>query len=352
LDDLETDLATARAEARTKRFDPGPQEAAPAAQGADPFEALGSRVAEVLRTAEEHARRVREEAEASADRMLGEAREESDRMRSRASEEADTVRQTAMAQAEAVRRMAQDEADRVREDAATALESARVEAERTVAGLSERRSALTAELHATKARLMGIVSQLEEESQEDPFDPPESALRAHGIGASGSIPSDDPRRDPVPPDLPSFAPPPAPPRVSIPEERTDRVDDMVEIAGLDDAHSTDVASDVMSGDPAAGESAEVASDADGPEIAATTGEAWIVEADETSIADSADPTDEPEASAEPEDSAPGPADGPAERESFLHWTDEESESPALDMSLPEFPSIDIPSLEDEERRRD
>src|ERR671936_500190 len=49
------------------------------------------------------------------------------------------------------------------DDLETDLATARVEAERMVNGLMERRNALSAELHATKTRLMGIVTRLEED---------------------------------------------------------------------------------------------------------------------------------------------------------------------------------------------
>ncbi|HXJ66791.1 MAG TPA: DivIVA domain-containing protein, partial [Actinomycetota bacterium] len=117
----------------------------------DKYAALGARVAEVLRTAEEHAAQVREEAEASVHQMLEQARLESTSLRHRAQEEADAIRVSAQQQAETTRQAAQDDADRVRDEAARALETARVEAERTVAGLTERRTVLTAELQATRA---------------------------------------------------------------------------------------------------------------------------------------------------------------------------------------------------------
>src|SRR4051812_7813366 len=55
IEDLQTDLAEARAEAtmaaRTARAEPAP---APAPPQEDPYAALGSRVADVIRSAEEH----------------------------------------------------------------------------------------------------------------------------------------------------------------------------------------------------------------------------------------------------------------------------------------------------------
>src|SRR5438093_10567050 len=57
-DDLETDLAAARAEHLIK-----PQREFEERPPADPFTALGERVAEVLRAAEQHAEQVRTEAD-------------------------------------------------------------------------------------------------------------------------------------------------------------------------------------------------------------------------------------------------------------------------------------------------
>src|SRR4051812_33038176 len=171
IEDLETDLAEARAQAsmaartfRQERETPAP--AAPAAPQEDPYAALGSRLADVIRTAEEHAQRVRQEADASAERHVEEARQEALKMRRRAQEDSEALRQAAEDQAEVTRRSAQEEADRARDEAANALEAARVEAERTVASLSERRNALAAELQSTRSRLLGIVTQLEEDQSE------------------------------------------------------------------------------------------------------------------------------------------------------------------------------------------
>ena len=380
VDDLEIDLATTRAEARRLPAAPPPQ-AAPEPV-VDPYAVLGARVAEVLRVAEEHAARITEEAEASIQRMLEEARDESQRMRTRAQEEADGVRQSAQEYSDATRRAAQEEADRVREDAADALESARVEAERTVAGLSERQSALAAELHATRSRLLGIVSQLEDESDEEPIEIPEEPLRAHPVPITSFIPPDDPRRDPVPPEIPSFVPPPAPPRVSIPQLEVDGIEQAEVSAaaygtvadaldGAADGIASDAAADgsVGAADGIAADAPDGAAD-DGtpPEIAAATGiddgtTPAEISADEPSGIAGDSPEVATPAAAEETDPAtaagadPGDAESvdetPAKQRSFLQWTNEEAQDgPGFDLSLPDFPSIDIPTLEDEERRKD
>jgi hypothetical protein len=51
-----------------------------------------------------------------------------------------------------------------------------------------------------------------------------------------------------------------------------------------------------------------------------------------------------EASSEGQEEA-GESEGP----SFLQWTPEEQGDEPIDMSLPDFPSIDIPTLEEEDR---
>lgn len=334
LDDLETDLATARAEAHTRRFEQPPPKVSKVPEADDAFEAFGSRVADILRTAEDHAKRIREEAEASVEHMLDEARQESQRMRTRAQEETDAMRTSALEYAESTRRAAQEEADRVREDAATALENARVEAERTVAGLTERRSVLAAELHATRTRLMGIVTQLEEDADDESFEAPEDVLRSHAIPATGYMPPDDPRRDSVtaddarreasPPELPAFVPPPAPPRASVPEASPDVIEELMQQGWIESA---------AEGEPPASAAAEEPVSA-AEMVAEPVSEE--VEVDDDGDVPQADSM--PDVEEEP----------PARRESFLQWTNEEVDPPPIDMSLPDFPSIDIPTLDDDE----
>ena len=348
VDEMETDLAAARAEARAARTARASAQAPPA-EAQDPFESLGTRVAEVLRTAEEHAKRVREEADAAAEHMLEEARAESQRSRTRAQEETDSLRQAAQEHADLTRRSAQEEADRVRDEAANALETARVEAERTVAGLFERRSALAAELHATRTRLMGIVTQLEEENDEDAvgafeqamsIEPPatheapieDSKPPGRTIPTSSYIPSDDPRRDPVPPEIPSFVAP-SPPRASFPQPVIEEADGQVEGAGPVDLTESPNGTVPPTAEPEAVAEPELVTEA--PSVS------------EPGADEAATPEPTEEAEARPDEESPA-----GQKPSFLRWTNEEEKPPDLDMSLPDFPTIDIPSLEDEEKRRD
>jgi DivIVA domain-containing protein len=329
-DDMETDLAEARAAAAAKqRAEASAPTAAPAGGIGpdDPYAAMGARVADVLRHAEEHARTVREEAEQEAQRTLEEARRESISLRHRAQEDAEAARQSAQEQAEATRRAAQEEADLVRSEAAVALETARVEAERTVAGLSERRNVLAAELQATRSRLMGIVSQLEEEHEALPAEEESGGLGrswADAPSSPGSIASDDPRRDPLPPDLPAFAPPPLPSRPST--------------AG---------ASNGM-GDTSGHQDTEVfePSESSPPEIVAHGVEdppkPMLEDTAVPALAEPPEPDPAPALEIEPDQRLPELDDA-----GLLMWGPSEAGQPSPDMSLPDFPWIDIPGLEEE-----
>src|SRR6266545_4729258 len=255
MDDLETDLAEARAAAGSG----GAEQAEVRESREDLYAALGVRVAEVLRTAEGVAEQVTRETQETAQRLLDEARAEALSLRHRAQEEA-----------------------------AGALENARIEAERTITSLSERRTVLAAELHATKSRLMGIVTQLEEKAEEESHVQSELRKAWTPEAASGSVPPDDPRRDPQSaPDIPAFIPPPAPPRAfrEPPEPPA----------------SEPVASEAAHSEPAQGEGRE-------PRAAS-------VFEDGRDLADLLGP------------------------------------GPAADLSFPEFPSLELPTLEEEEHRR-
>jgi DivIVA domain-containing protein len=282
LQDLERDLRDARTTARmTARQPERPPE--------DQFGALGARVAEVLRTAEQHAEQVRREAEETAERTLEEARREAHTLRQTAAEQAAAARSAAEEESRATRRAAQDEADRAREEAARALETARVEAERTIAGLSDRRNALAAELHSTRERLMGIVTQLEDDSsaeaaaaqEADAWMPTASAEPASGPAAHG-----DPQRDEIG-EIPGFVPP-EPPVARATGQGT--AGDMIDVG---EAHAGD-------------EDAEAGADNGTPSIS------W------------------------------------PEREGSIEDLFEDGGS--IDLGFTDFPSFDIPSLEDDDQR--
>jgi DivIVA domain-containing protein len=343
-DDLETDVAEARAAAAAQeRADAVQVPPTPAETPAgDPYAAVGSHVAEVLRHAEEHAQNIRQEAEQEAQRTLDEARRESISVRARAQEAADEIRQSAQQQADAARREAQEEADRVRGDAAGALETARVEAERSVAGLSERRNALTAELQATRTRLLSIVSQLEEDQGTLPEpDPAQTSIPSWAEGLSPTIPVDDPRRDPIPPDLPAFSPPPLPERPSTESGGADE--------GSGQPEGTPGHPEGTTGHPEGTEVFEP------PEMSSESASDIVARLVEGIPRFQDDPALSPDAFTdlneelsgtslhiEPDEHFSSPGELP-------HWGRSDAGESSPDISLPDFPSIDIPMLDDEGR---
>jgi len=191
--------------------------------GPDPFASLGSHVAEILRTADQHAEQLRREAQEAAEQVLADARREST-----------STMQRAKAESEQMRKAATEEADRAREEAAAAEEQARVEAERTLARMSERKSAVVAELRGVKERLSGVVAQLDDPTLalDDPNGDPKDRVEppsADGRALDSSDPSTSgPREERSTVMYPAFTPPPDPPgRPDPPAEG--------EASGADDA---------------------------------------------------------------------------------------------------------------------
>ncbi|HEX9122754.1 MAG TPA: DivIVA domain-containing protein, partial [Actinomycetota bacterium] len=105
----------------------------------DPYEQLGQRLAELIRTAEQEAERIRREARDEAEQITREARADADR----------------------VRLDAQGKAEESREEAERALREARERADRTLAGLATRRDALIEQLASMQDRLLGVARELE-----------------------------------------------------------------------------------------------------------------------------------------------------------------------------------------------
>jgi DivIVA domain-containing protein len=105
----------------------------------DPYDQLSERFAEVLRTTDREADRIRREAKDEADRILREARADADR----------------------IRLDAQSRAEQAREEAERALREARTQADRTIAGLATRRDVLVEQLAAMQERLLGVAHELE-----------------------------------------------------------------------------------------------------------------------------------------------------------------------------------------------
>ena len=153
----------------------------------DPYERLATRVASVIKEADETAERLRGEGRREAERMLGEARDDADRIRTDA----------------------QTKAEHARAEAERALDEARERADRTVSGLASRRQAVVDQLAQMQERLLGVARDLEAAIEL----PPEAddSLEAAEAVAPGPPPETSPaaadvidvRDDVVPPAPPS-----------------------------------------------------------------------------------------------------------------------------------------------------
>jgi DivIVA domain-containing protein len=181
LDEVATQMEQAVSELR---FAQEEAEAAARRGSPDPYTQLGSRVAELVRGAEEHAARVREEAQEQAQRQVSEADDHAERtkqeveahakqvrseaqaaaerVRSEAAAEADRTTQEASTEADRVRREAQDEAGRLREQARAALENATAEAEAAVAELKEARDRLFGDIQGAREGFHLALARLDE----------------------------------------------------------------------------------------------------------------------------------------------------------------------------------------------
>jgi DivIVA domain-containing protein len=106
---------------------------------ADPYAELATRVADVLRSADDAAERTLREAKEEAERILREARADADRIRTDA----------------------QATADGARADADRTLREAHEQADRTITGLSSKRDELVEQLATMQSRLLGVARDLE-----------------------------------------------------------------------------------------------------------------------------------------------------------------------------------------------
>jgi DivIVA domain-containing protein len=154
---------------RGARLQAGAVERAQAAPRKDPYQQLSERFADVLRTTDREADRVRREAKEEADRVLREARADADRIRLDAS----------------------SRAEQAREEAERALREARSQADRTIAGLANRRDALVEQLAAMQERLLGVAHELEAAIVR-PED--EAALLASLEAAAADVAAGDPTK--------------------------------------------------------------------------------------------------------------------------------------------------------------
>jgi DivIVA domain-containing protein len=124
---------------RTAKLQADAAERVQTAPRTDPYEQLSHRFAEVLRSTDREADRLRREAKDEAERILREARADADR----------------------IRLDAQSRAERAREEAERALRDAHTRADRTIAGLATRRDALVEQLAAMQERLLGVAQELD-----------------------------------------------------------------------------------------------------------------------------------------------------------------------------------------------
>jgi hypothetical protein len=212
--------------------------------------------------------------------------------------------------------------------------------------------------------LLGIVSQLEEAQQEpseladepatfgpeDRFDTeaePDPEPFGTSPRTSAGIPSDDPRRDPLLPEIPRFVPPDLP--KFVPAPAGDETIEAITPAEFPVPAPTEAPADTS----AAEEVAQLEADSGLPRPSAAEIDGIDPpESGSSEIQAAATVEAPPEMEADLAEATPA-IDEEAEESldpSFLGWTTEE-EGGAVDLSLPDFPTIDLPTLEDEGRNR-
>ncbi|HXF70989.1 MAG TPA: DivIVA domain-containing protein [Actinomycetota bacterium] len=146
VDAREARIRELEAEVRALREDRGvPADAAPR----DPYEGVSGRIAELMRSVEREAERLRAEAEAEATRVAAEAREEAARLLAEAREQAERIR----LDAEAAAGEARAEASILLRDARGQAERILREAEEAAAEARDRRAAIAAELRSVREAL-------------------------------------------------------------------------------------------------------------------------------------------------------------------------------------------------------
>lgn len=166
---LETDAAVARRETAPALATPS------AAPAADPYEALAKRFASLIEVADQEAARTIDDARAEATQTLDEARSEADR----------------------IKVDAQARAEEARQRGADLLERAKIESDRVLSGLADRREELVGQLHEMRSKLIavadGLAGSLEEATHDDP--PATAEAIEEGTAASPSTDADpvDPR---------------------------------------------------------------------------------------------------------------------------------------------------------------
>ncbi|HWO69790.1 MAG TPA: DivIVA domain-containing protein [Actinomycetota bacterium] len=127
---------------------------------ADPYEGVAGRLAELMRSLEREAERLRSEAEAEAGRAVAEAHEEASRILAEARAEAERVR----LDADAAAGEARAEASIVLRDARAQAERIVREAEAAAAAARERREEIRAELRSVREALDRVLGSAEPEA--------------------------------------------------------------------------------------------------------------------------------------------------------------------------------------------
>jgi cell division septum initiation protein DivIVA len=164
---LRDDVDTKATEVQRLQAELGQRDAA-SEEAQNQYEGVGARVADLMRTFDQHVEKLHEDAEAEAERIVAEARADADRIR----QEAEKSRGEAAAKAERVQVKARTEADRIRLDAQSkaeevrlqateALAEAKKESDRVLSSLATRHEALLGELRVIRDRLVDTTRDIE-----------------------------------------------------------------------------------------------------------------------------------------------------------------------------------------------
>jgi cell division septum initiation protein DivIVA len=144
----------------------GPAEQTPSSQ--DPYENVGARVADLVRTFDQDVERLRRDTESEASRVIAEAKaeaerigEEAQRMRRDVEVEVDLILTEARTQADRIRLESQGKAEEARIQAAEALRDAQKEADKVLLGLASRRESLLGDLKTIRDRMLSTAGDLE-----------------------------------------------------------------------------------------------------------------------------------------------------------------------------------------------
>src|SRR6266581_2704893 len=207
IEQLESELHTAQEEldAAARRAD----------RPVDPYNQLGARVAELMRTAETQAERIQREAEDEATRKLDDLQTEVDRIRNESRSGAERLLREAEQEAAPLQAEATQTLERARTEAAQTLERARAEANSVLASLTGQRDMLVTELRATRRRLSELVGTIDATVDATP------AFPLSGPGGRTFDPWADPPAAPQPPEPVHVAEPvqqPEPMHVAEPAE--------------------------------------------------------------------------------------------------------------------------------------